>query len=229
MPPGRRRIDGVAVAEDKNNLSQNLVFTERLITAANSVAAGHEMIFDFAYQSVRNKLLIAIAKHNLARNQIGGNASARDQNVAGEHGGQHAGAMGHDANPAIGTRYIGYQVSFHRVTTIHVQVHSASRHKSGTLSVTVTPALRGNNLTAAQRHGLKHFLMTKFGLEIRSLGRPRTDWFLRAICLVGMCHWASNRLSLYYIGSTDSFAMPVLPQSYWRYPQCNRCWSAWYR
>ena len=99
MPPSRGRIDPAAIAEDGNHLSQDFIVTERTVLPEKGITAGHQTVVTFADEPVGYKLMVAVAQHNLAWRQISGIALAYDQDVAGPHGGEHAGSGDFQTHP----------------------------------------------------------------------------------------------------------------------------------
>jgi hypothetical protein len=129
MPPGWGGIDTAAIAQDGNHLTHKFIVAEWRIVPEKGIAAGHQTVVTFADEPVGHKLLLAVAEHNAAWNQIRGIALFYGKDVAGPDGGEHAGPGYFQANLTGRRCNLCNQTAFHRIAEIGWRVHHSDHNQ----------------------------------------------------------------------------------------------------
>jgi len=110
MPPERRQSDLAAVAENGDDLAEDLLAGKWGVLAEMRVASGEDTIVLSADHPVRYKSPVTTAQDNTSGEQFGRASPANGQHVSGPDGGQHTGSVDLQAHFSKLTKHLRDQV-----------------------------------------------------------------------------------------------------------------------
>jgi len=139
MPPNRRQRYRSIIPMDGNNLSQNLIATDRRIVTGKRIAAGDQVVATFADHPVCNQSTVTMEQDNPACPEFRDLSAMNGQDVPRPYGGQHTGSIDLQAHFSI----LGYdfrsQFALGRFVNRSGQIHRVPSHHQETTLLRVSP------------------------------------------------------------------------------------------